>query len=204
MMKKLIALVFVSSLLGLLAFTQSIEPLAIGSSLPKATVKMLDVSGKKISLNDAMMENGLLVMFSCNTCPYVIKNQERTINLAARLAKNKIGYILINSNEAQRTGEDSYENMKQYAIEQKYNFSYVVDEKSELANSFGATRTPEVFLFNKDKKLVYHGAIDNNPADAANVSRHHVKIAIGEMLNSTPVTEAETKSVGCAIKRNKP
>ncbi len=201
-MKKLIAFAFVAALLGLIAFTGGLEPLAIGSTLPKADVKMLDISGKKISLQDAMMENGLLVMFSCNTCPYVIKNQSRTLGLADRLAKNKIGYILINSNETQRANEDSYESMKQYAADQKYNFSYVVDEKNDVANAFGATRTPEVFLFNKDKKLVYHGAMDNNPSDVSNVTRHHVKIAIGEMLNGTPVTEAETKSVGCAIKRN--
>ncbi len=201
-MKKFIAFAFIAALLGLTAFTAGIEPLAIGSTLPKADVKMLDVSGKKISLQDAMMENGLLVMFSCNTCPYVIKNQSRTLGLADRLAKNKVGYILINSNETQRANEDSYESMKQYAADQKYNFSYVVDEKSDVANAFGATRTPEVFLFNKDKKLVYHGAIDNNPTDVSNITRHHVKIAIGEMLNGTPVTEAETKSVGCSIKRN--
>ena len=203
-MKKIFSLILIAAVAGLASFTSGIEPITIGSTLPKANVKMLDVSGKKISLNEAMLENGLLVMFSCNTCPYVIKNQQRTLALADRLAKNKIGYILLNSNETQRTGEDSYESMKKYAAEQKYNFSYVVDENSELANSFGATRTPEVFLFNKDKKLVYHGAVDNNPAYAANITRHHVKIAIGEMLNGTAVTEADTKSVGCSIKRSKP
>ena len=201
-MKNILGLSIILALLGFTSFTSGIEPISIGSTLPKSAVKMLDVSGEKISLHDAMRENGLLVMFSCNTCPNVINNQQRTLGLADRLAKNNIGYILINSNKRQRAGEDSYEQMKEYAAAQKYNFSYVLDEKSELANSFGATRTPEVFLFNKDKKLVYHGAIDNNSKDVANVSRHHVKIAIGEMLNGTAVTEAETKNEGCAIRRN--
>jgi thioredoxin-related protein len=175
--------------------------LPIGGSLPKADVKLKDISGKETSLKQSMRKNGLLVMFSCNTCPYVIKNQGRTKEICAYALKNEIGVILINSNEAQRTNEDSFEAMKQYAKEQGYTWSYAVDKDNELADAFGAKRTPENYLFNKDGKLVYHGAIDDNPSDPHAVSRTHLKAAMNEMLSGHDVTVKESRSVGCSIKR---
>src|SRR5687768_10265394 len=125
------------------AFTTFSDPLPIGSGIPKADVKMKDVSGKEISLKDAIKKNGLLVMFSCNTCPYVIKNQDRTNAISEYALKNNIGVVLINSNEAYRSGDDSYEAMKAYAKDQGYKWHYVVDKNSEVADAFGANRTPE-------------------------------------------------------------
>ena len=141
-------------------------------------------------------------MFSCNTCPYVVKNQQRTKEISAYALKNDIGVVLVNSNEAQRDSGHSFEAMKQYAKDQGYEWYYVVDEKSELADAFGANRTPENFLFNKDGKLVYHGAIDDNP-DESGVTRKHLKEAISEMVNGKEVTTKTSKSVGCTIKRAK-
>ncbi|RYZ48042.1 MAG: redoxin domain-containing protein, partial [Chitinophagaceae bacterium] len=116
--------------------------------------------------------------------------------------KNDIGVILVNSNEAQRDSDDSFEAMKQYAKDQGYNWYYVVDQKNALADAFGATRTPENFLFNKEGKLVYHGAIDDNP-DEAGVTRKHLKEAVDEMLNGKEVSVKTSRSVGCMIKRTK-
>jgi thioredoxin-related protein len=178
-----------------------IEELPIGASIPKADKKMKDVSGKEVSLKDAMDKNGLLVMFSCNTCPYVIKNQERTLEIGAYARQNGVGVILINSNEAMRGGADSYEAMQEYAKEQHYRWSYVVDQNSQIADAFGANRTPETFLFDKNGKLVYHGAIDDNPSDASSVSRKHLKMAIDEMKGGKEISVKTSRSVGCTIKR---
>ena len=179
------------------------DPLPIGSELPLAKKKLQDVSGKERNLEESAGKNGLLVMFSCNSCPFVVKNQERTIKIGQFAKRNEIGMVVINSNEAYRNGEDSFEAMKQYAKEQNYNWNYLLDANSELADAFSASRTPECFLFNKELKLVYHGAIDNNPSDAENVSRKHLEIAIDELIAGKDISIKETKSVGCGIKRKK-
>ena len=200
-MKKLF--LFLSSF-AVLALTSFVTPdeLPIGAALPKTNVLLKDVSGKEVSLKDVKKQNGLLVMFSCNTCPYVIKNQPRTKEIAAYAMQNNIGVILINSNEGQRNSDDSFEAMKQYAKDQGYNWYYVVDKKSELADAFGANKTPECFLFSKDEKLLYHGAIDDNPGgEISEVGRKHLKEAINEMLASKEVTVKTSRSVGCTIKR---
>ncbi len=199
-MKKLILSLAAVASLALTAFAPATE-LPIGAALPKAEVKMKDISGKEISLKSAMSKNGLLVMFSCNTCPYVLKNQERTKEICAYAQQNGLGVVLLNSNEAQRDEDDSYEAMKAYAQEQGYNWYYALDVNSELADAFGATRTPENFLFGKDGKLVYHGAIDDNPQEAGKVERKHLKTAIDELVGGKDVSVKTSRSVGCSIKR---
>jgi peroxiredoxin len=177
------------------------EPLPLGSPIPNPGVKMKDISGKEISLQEAKTDKGLLVMFSCNTCPYVIKNQARTYEACKYALGNGIGVAILNSNEATRGESDSFEAMKQYAKQQGYNWNYLVDHNSGMANAFGANRTPECFLFDKEGKLVYHGAIDDNPADANAVSRKHLVLAIDEMKDGKDITVKESRSVGCGIKR---
>jgi len=187
--------------IAITSYAQNLTPIAVGSAIPMSDVKMKDVSGKDISLKDAVGKNGLLVMFSCNTCPYVIKNQERTKQICDYAKANGLGVVVINSNENLRDDEDSYDAMKKYAAEQGYSWSYVVDTDSKLANAFGATKTPETFLFSADGKLTYHGAIDDNPSEAENVKRQHLKEAISEMNAGKEVSVKESKSVGCTIKR---
>ncbi|HEV7331102.1 MAG TPA: thioredoxin family protein [Flavisolibacter sp.] len=199
-MKKII-LLFSLAAFALVSFAPVAE-LPIGAAMPLADIKMKDVSGKEVSLKDVVRKNGILVMFSCNTCPYVKKNQQRTRDIAAYAMKNEVGVILVNSNAASRDGDDSFEAMKQYAKNQNYNWYYVVDDGNKLADAFGATRTPENFLFNKEGKLVYHGAIDDNP-DEAGVQRKHLALAMDEMLNGKAVSVSKTRSVGCGIKRVK-
>ena len=199
-MKKIVFGLMAVAAVGLVAF-KAINELPIGASLPKADVKMKDLNGKQVTLKGAMGKNGLLVMFSCNTCPYVIKNQQRTVESGNYATDKKIGVVLINSNEAQRGDDDSYEAMKAYAKSQGYKWAYVVDEKSEVANAFGAMKTPECFLFDASGKLVYHGAIDDNPTDAGAVSRRHLKEAMDEMVAGKDISVKTSKSVGCSIKR---
>jgi peroxiredoxin len=164
---------------------------------------MLSVSRDSISVKAAMKKNGIVVIFSCNTCPYVIKNQQRNNEIAEHALKNDVGVIIINSNEALRQSEDSYKSMQIYAKKQKYNWHYTVDNNSVIADAYGATRTPEVFLLNASGKVMYKGAIDDNPSDAENVTRQHLKIAIDEMVSNKNITVKESKSVGCSIKRLK-
>jgi len=177
------------------------DPLAIGSSLPKAEEKMKDISGKEISFKDVMKNNGLLVMFSCNTCPVVGKYQSRTLETGKFALDNEIGIVVLNSNEATRGDGESCEDMQQYGKEQGYQFNYVVDKNSAMADAFGATRTPEVFLFDKTGKLVYHGAIDDNANGPDKVTRQHAKIAMEEMISGKNVSTEKTRFVGCTIKR---
>lgn len=176
-------------------------PLPIGSALPMSNEMVLDVSGKQLTLGGVKTANGLLVVFSCNTCPYVIKNQTRGNDILQFAQSKNIGIVVLNSNEAYRGNEDSYEAMKTYAAEQRYQWPYAVDKNHVLADAFGATRTPECFLFDGNGKLVYHGAIDDSPADEAAVKRIHLREAINELLAGKQVSIATSKSVGCSIKR---
>ena len=178
-----------------------LSALPIGAPMPKADLMLKDVSGRNISLAGARRENGLLVMFSCNTCPYVIRNQGRTKEVCGYAANREIGVILLNANEGDRNGGNSFEEMQAYAKGQGYSWYYAVDGKSVLADAFGASRTPECYLFDKKGVLVYHGAIDDAPGDATQVKRHHLQAAIDEMVAGKEVTVKETRSVGCSISR---
>ena len=200
-MKKLLFAAMPIAIVAVLALKPISDPLPIGSDMPKADVKMKTTDGKEISLSDAKGKNGLLVMFSCDTCPYVVKNQARTAEVCSFASKKWIGVAILNSNEGNRDGADSYEEMQEYAKKQNYAWKYAVDKNSVLADAFGATRTPEVFLFDKAGKLVYHGAIDDNPSDAGSVNRKHLMVAMDEMLEGKDVSQKNSRSVGCGIKR---
>jgi thioredoxin-related protein len=192
------------SLLVIVTLTMSAQDvLPFGASLPRSELKMKDVSGDLVSLNDVKTSNGILVMFSCNTCPYVMRNQDRTKEICHYAQSRQLGVILLNSNEASREAGDSYADMQNYARGQDYKWKYVVDSHNELADALGANRTPECFLFDRNAKLVYHGAIDNSPADVSKVTRSHLKEAIDEMLGGKDVSVKETRSVGCTIQRKK-
>lgn len=180
--------------------TSNFQEIAINSPIPMPDYKMKDVSGKEISLNEVKTSKGLLVIFSCNTCPYVKLSESRIKDLSGLCAANQIGCILINSNEAQRGEEDSFDEMVKYYNGQGLKCYYSVDLKSQLANAFGATRTPQCFLFN-NKGLIYKGAIDDNVKDPAAVKDAYLKNAIEALAKSSVPTTQETKSIGCTIKR---
>jgi hypothetical protein len=199
----LVVLLVVCSAVLSLAFISAnspLEELAINANIPQADYKMKDVSGKMISLNETKTGKGLLVIFSCNTCPYVKLSESRIKEYSDYCLANGIGCALINSNEAQRSEDDSFDEMQKYFAKQNLKCIYTVDEKSQLANAFGATRTPQCFLFNS-KGLVYKGAIDDNVKDPAAVKAPYLKDALASLLkNETPKMQ-ETKSIGCTIKR---
>lgn len=190
----------------LLAFLSTsftdLKQLEIGDNAPKTDVKMESIDGSKVSLSDLAKENGLCVVFSCNTCPYVIGWEDRYNEIEAACAKNNIGFVLVNPNEAKRDGEDSLEEMKLHAKEKGYgSYAYVVDENHVLADAFGATKTPDVFLFNGDLELVYKGAIDDNMKKKESVKEAYLKSAIDKMVAGEKVSPETTKAIGCSIKR---
>lgn len=204
-MKKIFYLSFLAITVTLcLAFVNSnnspLEELALNKPIPEADYKMKDVSGKEVTLNDVKTDKGLLVIFSCNTCPYVKLSETRIKEYSDWCSANGIGCVLVNSNEAQRTEEDSYDEMVKYYKAQNLKCYYLVDINSKLANAFGATRTPQCFLFNT-KGLVYKGAIDDNVKDPTAVKSPYLKDALVALAkNAVPATQ-ETKSIGCTIKR---
>jgi thioredoxin-related protein len=177
-----------------------INELPINSSLPKSDYLMKGVSGKQVSLNELKTNKGLLVIFSCNTCPYVIKSQDRIKSITDFCLSNGIGCAIINSNEAQRNEEDSFEEMIKYYTNQKLKCAYLIDEKSQLADAFGAAKTPHCFLFNS-KTLIYKGAIDDNIKDPSAVKAFYLKDALTSLLKNEMPQMQETKSIGCSIKR---
>lgn len=196
------ALTIATLLLCITLFAQeNIKSIDIGTKMPMAKTKMISVDDRQMSLSDAMTENGLLVMFSCNTCPYVVKSEARTKEMVSYAMEKGFGVIIINSNEAKRDGDDSRKAMAKYAKKQAYEAPYVVDENSQLADAFGATRTPEVFLFDGNGALMYKGAMEDNPAEPANSKDMFLRDAIDKVLTGAVPDPNSTKSIGCTIKR---
>lgn len=196
----IILLVACGFLLSFINNTAAGNELGLNAPVPMAEEKMKDVSGKNITLNASKTAKGLLVIFSCNTCPYVKLNETRIKEVSDLCLKQGIGCIIINSNEAQRAEEDSYEAMVKYAAAQNLKCPYVVDANSKIADAFGATKTPQCFLFNA-KGLIYKGGIDDNPKDPAAVKEFYLKDAIEALLKNTTPARQESKFIGCTIKR---
>ena len=180
------------------------EDLALGSDIPLADVKMLDISGKKVSLNDVKLKNGLLVNFSCNTCPWVVAWQDRYNGLAEASAESNIGFITINPNSRNRVeiGE-GLKDMQKFSKKYGHDFLYTVDKGSKLATAFGATQTPHIYLFDSNGKLVYRGAIDDNAYKPKKVKKTYLLDAINALGSNKSIKIAETKARGCSIKFSK-
>jgi len=174
--------------------------LEIGSTMPLKDLELADISGKNITLANAKGDAGTLVVFSCNTCPWVIRWEDRYVSLANTYAQKGIGMIAVNSNAARFGGEDSLEEMLEHAKNKGYNFPYAQDPESELASAFGATKTPHIYLFNGDDKLVYRGAIDDNAKNAKKVDVPFLANAIDALLAGNPINPQTTKALGCSIK----
>ena len=176
------------------------DELDIGSEMPLAEVKMADVGGKNVSLKDAMGENGLLVVFSCNTCPWVNAWEDRYISVSKLSQKKGVGMIAINPNEGSRENGDSMDDMQSRAKKAKYDFYYTLDKESKLASAFGASRTPQIYLFNNKGTLVYRGAIDDNARRPRKVENPYLMDAINAMVAGKKINTASTKALGCGIK----
>ena len=202
MKKQLLSLALSALALTLGAQTKQYPLLETGASAPMADQKMTDVSGQAYSLNDLKKQNGLLVIFSANTCPFVLGWEDQYPILGQICERNNLGMVLVNSNAAFRTGEDSPQAMKDKYAQSGYNTPYVIDEASALANALGATTTPHVFLFDGSMKLVYSGAINDKYENKdRSVSKEYLRDAIVQLAAGQPVSLAQTRQIGCSIKR---
>jgi alkyl hydroperoxide reductase subunit AhpC len=191
--------------IGLMAFSARADSLKIGDKAPLAATKMKSVDGREISIAEVAGSKGTLVMFICNHCPFVKAWETRIADIGNTAAKQGIGVIAINSNDPSEYAEDNFAEMQKRAKLRNYSFPYVVDATSDVARAFGASRTPEVFLFDKDGKLAYHGAIDDNHRDASDVKDHYLRDALAALAAGKDVAVKESRAVGCSIKfRPKP
>jgi thioredoxin-related protein len=201
-MKKILSLLSAFALMGSV-YAQS-GSMGLGTSFPDQPYTTTDVfTMKDATLKHVASKKGLLVIFTCNTCPFVIRNIDRTKEILAFAKEKGLGVMMVNSNEAQRNDADAVDKMVEFGKKQGYP-NYYVDKNSQLADIFGASHTPEVFLFDgKTETMVYKGAMDDNPSDPKSAKVMYLKNAITNMLAGKTINPAQTKSVGCSIKRVK-
>ena len=177
--------------------------LELGASAPRSEVAMKGVDGKSLTIAQAAGKKGTLVIFTCNACPWVKGWETRIAEVGNAAVQRGIGVIAINSNDPSLNSEDGYDEMQARAKKLGLRFPYVVDATSDVARAFGATRTPEAFLFDAKGELVYHGTIDDNSRDAKAVKSRWLSDAVIAVASGKPVAEAETKALGCSIKFRK-
>ena len=172
--------------------------LDIGAPLPLAERSMPSASGGAASLRQTMGDRGLAVIFWCNTCPWVKKYEDRVVALAKEYQAAGFGFIAVNSNDPVAYPEDGIAEMRSRAA--AYSFPYVVDEGAETAKAFGATRTPQVFLFDPAGTLVYEGTVDDSPSDPNAVEEAFFRNALNQLVAGEDITVQKTKAFGCTIK----
>lgn len=177
--------------------------LAIGDAVPMGDAKMKNVNGKELTLAGSAGKHGTLVVFTCNACPWAKKWEKRVADIGNAALAAGLGVVAINSNDPSVNAEDGYAEMQKRSKALKLKFPYVVDATSDVARAFGATRTPEAFVFDAQGKLVYHGTIDDNANDAAAVKEAWLKDAVNAVAAGKAVSVAETKAFGCTIKFRK-
>ena len=176
----------------------STKTLKIGSKIPYFKLKGVD--DQVYSLDTFSNKDVLVVIFSCNHCPYVQAYEDRIKDIQSDFAEKGLAVVAINSNDDSQYPDDSFDNMKKRAKEKNFNFPYLRDEDQTLAKAFDASHTPEIFLFNKARELVYHGKIDDNWKDIKAVKSQYLRDAITELMQGEEISVPETFSIGCTIK----
>jgi peroxiredoxin len=157
------------------------------------------VDGANHSLADYDDAPVLAVVWSCNHCPYVLAWEDRMSAIQRDYADRGFQLVAINSNDAERYPADSFEAMRRHAADKGFLFPYLYDEDQSVARAYGPERTPEVFLFDAERRLVYHGAIDDS-RDEGSVSEDYLREAIDAVLAGREPAQRETPPVGCSIK----
>ena len=193
-----IILIFMSSLLVGNSLSTGYQP---GDTATDFKLKSVD--GKYYSMADYKDAKGFIVVFTCNTCPFAVKYEDR-INDLAKKYKSK-GYILlaINPNDPIAQPDDTFEFMQKKAKDKKFAFPYLVDEGQKIYPQYGATKTPHVFLLDKNHVVKYIGAIDDNSDDASAVKEKYLENAIAALENGQAPMPETTKAIGCSIKVKK-
>lgn len=205
-MKKITAFVAILALLiGATAFKQSeTTGYKVGDIATDFNLKNVD--GKQVKLSDFKKAKGFIVVFTCNHCPFSQAYEQRIIDLHKKYAPLGYPVVAINPNDAKREPEDSYEKMQELAKAKKYPFVYLHDETQQIAKTYGAARTPHVFVLQKTKagnKVMYIGAIDDNYEDAKAATERYVETAVNNLLKGKAIAKNSTKAIGCTIKWKK-
>lgn len=174
------------------------ERLAIGAPAPDFSLPGVD--GGSYSLASFKDKPVVIVMFTCNHCPYVQAYEDRLIAIQRDYAGRGVALVAINANDLTLHPEDDFPRMVERARAKRYNFPYLRDETQQTAEAYGALYTPEVFLLDSDRRLRYTGGIDDNWRDAAAVKRPLLRQALDAVLARRPVEQPETYAMGCTIK----
>ncbi|MGA2496573.1 MAG: thioredoxin family protein [Tepidisphaeraceae bacterium] len=176
-----------------MAFTLQIGQPAPDFDLP-------GVDGKRYSLASFKQSKILVVLFSCNHCPYVIGSEERMLQFAKDFLPRGVAMVAINSNETEGHPEDSFEHMVKRAKARGFPWPYLRDEDQEVALAYGALRTPHYYVFDAARKLAYTGRMDDNPRQANLARTHELRDAVEAMLAGRNPPVAQTNPIGCNVK----
>ena len=192
---------FLFSILVLAAFVcfsnvTSADNFAIGSILED--FKLSDINNKEVAFKDLEGKKGTVIVFVSAQCPVVKAYNERISQIAADYKDKGINFVGINPNSTEYAA-DKFSWMKAHHVE-NYKFPVLVDKGQVITDKLGATATPEMFVFDANNKLVYHGAIDNDKS-ATNITGNFLRTALDEFLAGKTITKAETKAIGCSVKR---
>jgi peroxiredoxin len=179
--------------------TMATDMLKIGTSAP-AFRSLAGTDGKRYSLDDFTDKKIVVIVFSCNHCPYVQAYEERMIAFQREYGTKDVQLIAINSNETANYPEDNFDEMVRRAKKEGFNFPYLRDDDQSVATAYGATHTPEFFVFDEQRKLRYHGKMDDNYQNPSAVKVSYLRNAVGALLAGKEVKEPETHSIGCTIK----
>jgi peroxiredoxin len=186
---------------ALMAFTTVNTGYKVGDTVGDFDLKNVDK--KMVSLSGLQNNKGAIVIFTCNHCPFSIAYEDRIIALHKKYESLGYPVIAINPNDEKKVPEDSYKNMIKRAKEKKFPFVYLHDATQETARTYGAVRTPHVYILSKNSgsyTVEYIGAIDNNSQEPEAVTERYVEKAIDELLKGQKVTTTGTKAIGCTIK----
>ena len=168
--------------------------------------KLKNIDGKMVSMADYKNAKGFIVVFTCNHCPFSKKYENRINALNKKYEKAGYPVIAINPNDASQHEIDNFEGMQKRAKEKKFTFPYLHDETQQVAHTYGATKTPDIFILQREGKdliVKYTGAIDDNSDDEKAVTQKYVENAVDALLQGQPVAVNATKAVGCSIKWKK-
>lgn len=195
-----LCLLFVGLLLA--AVPRSESGYAVGDTA--RDFKLKNVDGKMVSMAEQKNAKGFIVTFTCNTCPYAVAYEDRIIALHNKYAPKGYPVIAINPNDVKASPKDSYSDMQQRAKDKKFPFAYVYDQTQEITKAYGATRTPHLYIVEKQKdgtfKVAYIGAIDDNYKDASKVEKKYAEAALDELITGKQIAQPTTKAIGCTIK----
>lgn len=172
--------------------------LQIGAAAPNFNLPGVD--GKNHTLADFQDAKALIVVFSCNHCPYAIGSEDRMIQLYEDYAPRGVAMVVINSNETENHPTDSFEHMVERAQEKGFPFPYLRDESQQVALAYGALRTPHFYVFDQDRKLRYTGRMDDNPRSPGQQTTHELRDAVDAVLAGQTPPVALTNPIGCNVK----